>query len=70
VARATASTASTDNSQPLSVFAFKTLADAFSGRINYFKVKSGILKNDATLQNFNRNIPERFQHTMVVQGKQ
>ncbi len=59
-----------DDSQPLSVFAFKTLADAFSGRINYFKVKSGVLKNDATLQNFNRNIPERFQHTMVVQGKQ
>jgi len=59
-----------DDSQPLSVFAFKTLADAFSGRINYFKVKSGVLKNDATLQNFNRNIPERFQHTMIVQGKQ
>jgi elongation factor G len=59
-----------DDSQPLSVFAFKTLADAFSGRINYFKVKSGVLKNDATLQNFNRSIPERFQHTMVVQGKQ
>ena len=59
-----------DDSQPLSVFAFKTLADAFSGRINYFKVKSGVLKNDATLQNFNRNIPERFQHTMVVHGKQ
>ncbi|HET7108391.1 MAG TPA: elongation factor G [Candidatus Acidoferrum sp.] len=59
-----------DDAQPLSVFAFKTLADAFSGRINYFKVKSGVLKNDATLQNFNRNIPERFQHTMVVQGKQ
>ncbi len=59
-----------DDSQPLSVFAFKTLADAFSGRINYFKVKSGVLKNDATLQNFNRNIPERFQHTMVVQGRQ
>jgi len=59
-----------DAAQPLSVFAFKTLADAFSGRINYFKVKSGVLKNDATLHNFNRNIPERFQHTMVVQGKQ
>jgi elongation factor G len=59
-----------DGAQPLSVFAFKTLADAFSGRINYFKVKSGVLKNDATLHNFNRNIPERFQHTMVVQGKQ
>ncbi len=59
-----------DDSQPLSVFVFKTLADPFSGRINYFKVKSGVLKNDATLQNFSRNIPERFQHTMVVQGKQ
>jgi elongation factor G len=59
-----------DDAQPLSVFAFKTLADAFSGRINYFKVKSGVLKNDATLHNFNRSIPERFQHTMVVQGKQ
>jgi elongation factor G len=59
-----------DDSQPLSVFVFKTLADPFAGRINYFKVKSGVLKNDATLQNFNRNIPERFQHTMLVQGKQ
>jgi elongation factor G len=33
-------------------------------------VKSGVLKNDATLQNYNRNIPERFQHTQVVLGKQ
>jgi len=59
-----------DDAQPLSVFVFKTLADPFAGRINYFKVKSGVLKNDATLQNFNRSIPERFQHTMLVQGKQ
>src|SRR5271155_2127894 len=59
-----------DDSQPLSLFVFKTLADAFAGRINYFKVKSGVLKNDATIQNFNRNIPERMQHTMIVQGKQ
>ena len=59
-----------DDSQPLSLFVFKTLADPFAGRINYFKVKSGVLKNDATLTNFNRNTPERFQHTQVVQGKQ
>src|ERR1700675_3114331 len=59
-----------DDSQPLSLFVFKTLADAFAGRINYFKVKSGVLKNDATLFNYNRSIPERFQHTQVVQGKQ
>jgi elongation factor G len=59
-----------DDGQPLSLFVFKTLADPFAGRINYFKVKSGVLKNDATLMNFNRNTPERFQHTQVVQGKQ
>src|SRR4029077_19617795 len=59
-----------DDAQPLSLFVFKTLADPFAGRINYFKVKSGVLKNDATLTNFNRGIPERFQHTQVVQGKQ
>jgi elongation factor G len=59
-----------DDAQSLSLFVFKTLADPFAGRINYFKVKSGVLKNDATLLNYNRSLPERFQHTQVVQGKQ
>ena len=36
------------------MFVFKTLADPFAGRITYFKVMSGVLKNDATLQNFTR----------------
>ena len=59
-----------DDAQPVSLFVFKTLADPFAGRINYFKVKSGVLKNDATLQNYNRNVSERLQHIQVVQGKQ
>ena len=59
-----------DDGQPLSVFVFKTLADPFAGRINYFKVKSGVLKNDATLTNYARGTQERFQHTQAVQGKQ
>lgn len=59
-----------DDAQPLSIFVFKTLADPFAGRINYFKVMSGVLKNDATLLNFNRDIPERFQHIQIAQGKQ
>jgi elongation factor G len=58
----------TDN-EPASVYVFKTLSDAFAGRISYFKVFSGILKNDATLQNFNRNTPEKFAHISVMQGK-
>jgi elongation factor G len=48
------------DSGPLSVFVFKTLADPFAGRITYFKVMSGVLKNDATLNNFNRGSQERF----------
>src|SRR5277367_2711522 len=57
------------DSGPLSVFVFKTLADPFAGRITNFKVVSGVLKNDATLTNFNRGSQERFQHIQVLQGK-
>ena len=57
------------DSEPVSVFTFKTIADPFAGRITYFKVMSGVLKNDVTLQNFNRNSQERFQHIQVMQGK-
>jgi elongation factor G len=56
-------------SEPCSIFVFKTLADPFAGRITYFKVMSGVLKNDATLPNYNRNTPERFQHIHAMQGK-
>ncbi len=56
-------------SDPVSIFAFKTVADAFSGRITYFKVMSGVLKNDATLNNYNRGSQERFQHLQLMQGK-
>ena len=48
---------------------FKTLSDPFAGRISYFKVMSGVLKNDANLTNFNRGTLERFQHVQVMQGK-
>ena len=57
------------DSEPVSISVFKTLADPFAGRITYFKVMSGVLKNDATLTNFNRNSPERLQHVQAMQGK-
>jgi elongation factor G len=59
----------TDN-EPASVYVFKTVSDAFAGRISYFKVFSGVLKNDATLQNFTKNTAEKFAHISVMQGKQ
>jgi elongation factor G len=57
------------DTEPVSIFAFKTVADPFSGRITYFKVMSGVLKSDATLTNFHRGSPERLQHIQVMQGK-
>ncbi len=58
----------TDN-EPASVYVFKTMSDAFAGRISYFKVFSGVLKNDASLQNYNRNTLEKFAHISLIQGK-
>jgi elongation factor G len=57
------------DSEPISVFVFKTVVDVFAGRISFFKVMSGVVKNDATLHNYVRNAPERFQHLQVMQGK-
>ncbi len=57
------------DSEPASAFVFKTLNDPFAGRISYFKVYSGVVKNDATLQNFNRNSQEKLAHVSLMQGK-
>ena len=57
------------DSEPLSMFVFKTVADAFAGRVTYFKVLSGVLKNDATTQNFTRSASERLSHIGVLFGK-
>lgn len=55
--------------QPVSVFVFKTVADPFAGRVSYFKVMSGVLKNEANLANMNRGGTERLSHIAVIQGK-
>jgi elongation factor G len=57
------------DSEPVSLFVFKTLSDPFAGRITYFKVMSGMLKSDATVVNYNRGTSERLQHIQVMQGK-
>jgi len=55
--------------EPVSLYVFKTVNDVFAGRISFFKVFSGVLKNDATLQNFTRNSPEKLAHISIMQGK-
>jgi elongation factor G len=52
-----------------SAFVFKTTADPFSGRITYFRVITGIVKNDANLQNVAHSSTERLAHIASPQGK-
>jgi elongation factor G len=54
---------------PVSAYVFKTVADAFSGRISYFKVVSGVLKNDGHLMNVRSDADERLSHIGVPLGK-
>jgi elongation factor G len=54
---------------PASLYVFKTANDPFAGRITYFKVFSGVVKNDATLQNFTHSTTEKLAHLSVPVGK-
>ncbi|MEO8726072.1 MAG: elongation factor G [Acidobacteriaceae bacterium] len=55
--------------EPLSLYVFKTISDPFAGHISFFKVFSGVLKNDAAVQNFSHNAAEKFSHISIMQGK-
>jgi elongation factor G len=57
------------DAEPVSIYVFKTVSDAFAGRISYFKVFSGVLKNEATVQNFSRGTAEKLSHISIMQGK-
>ncbi len=52
-----------------SLYVFKTTADPFAGRITFFKVITGIVKNDGNLQNVTRSTSERLAHLSSPQGK-
>jgi elongation factor G len=54
---------------PASVFVFKTSADPFAGRVTYFKVMTGVLKNDAHLLNARSSADERLSHIGTLLGK-
>ncbi|HVW86473.1 MAG TPA: elongation factor G [Bryobacteraceae bacterium] len=58
-----------DDSQPAAAYVFKTTADPFAGRITYFKVLSGCIKNDAHLWNAAKSVDERLAHIGAPLGK-
>jgi len=64
-----AGTLAVSDSGPLAMYVFKTISDPFAGHISFFKVFSGVVRNDATVQNFTRNLAEKFAHLSIMQGK-
>jgi elongation factor G len=66
---AAAPTRKVDDAEPAAAVVFKTMSDPFAGRISFFKVVGGVIKNDASLENFTRRGQEKLSHLSVMQGR-
>lgn len=58
-----------DENAPPSALVFKTLADPYVGRINYFRVYSGVFKADSQVYNAGKDKMERFGNIFFMRGK-
>jgi elongation factor G len=58
-----------DPDGPLAAFCFKSTADPYVGKINYFRVFSGTLKLDQSVLNANRDREERLHNLYFPHGK-
>ncbi len=58
-----------DTAGGTAAFVFKTVADAFAGKINVFRVYGGSIAADSTLVNLRDHAKERLGGLMLLQGK-
>ncbi|MGN1412254.1 MAG: elongation factor G [Oscillospiraceae bacterium] len=58
-----------DENAPLSALVFKTVADAFVGKMSYIKVKSGVLKSNSECLNFSSGKVEKIGKLYKMVGK-
>ncbi len=58
-----------DPNGPFAAFVFKSTADPFVGKINFFRVFSGTLKADQHVLNLNREKDERVHNLFLPHGK-
>jgi elongation factor G len=63
------STRKVDDKEPAALVVFKTMSDPFAGRITFFKVIGGVIKNDVTVENYTRRSQERLSHLSIMQGR-
>ena len=59
-----------DPDEPFAALVFKTIADPYVGRLNFFKVVSGKLTKDMTIFNPAKDTLEKVAHIYVMRGKE
>jgi elongation factor G len=57
------------DSEPLSAYVFKTIADPYAGKLSLFRVYSGTLKADSSTYNSTADAKERIGQVFYLQGK-
>ena len=57
------------DAEPVALFVYKTMSDPFTGKISFFKVVSGVVKTDMSVENYARKGQERLSHLSVMQGR-
>jgi elongation factor G len=59
-----------DENGELLAYVFKTLADPYAGRLNLFRVYSGVLKGDSQVNNVTQRAKERIGQILIPRGKE
>jgi elongation factor G len=61
---------SPDEDGELIAYVFKTLADPYAGRLNLFRVYSGVLRGDSQVNNATQRAKERIGQILIPRGKE
>jgi elongation factor G len=59
-----------DEEGELVAYVFKTLADPYAGRLNLFRVYSGVLRGDSQVSNVTQRAKERIGQILIPRGKE
>jgi elongation factor G len=59
-----------DEDRELVAYVFKTLADPYAGRLNLFRVYSGVLRGDSQVTNVTQRAKERIGQILIPRGKE
>jgi elongation factor G len=59
-----------DEDGELVAYVFKTLADPYAGRLNLFRVYSGVLRGDSQVTNVTQRAKERIGQILIPRGKE